>query len=162
MKEERHNCQPIFRPPQIFMHHHGQAWAIGREKLWTRCRGRLHMDWAGLDLFNVWELNVLCAWKWLGSFCTCLRCRQEEGKEIQSGTFGIIEGRNIKPFLVRTPSSSDHSIHGYIYNRQLGTKAAQYNIKWIKSTVKKRKKENAQRESTKIIREERPLIYGSG
>lgn len=51
------------------------------------------------------------------------------GEETQPGMIESIEGREIKPFPVRTPSSSAHSIYGYIYKRQLGTEAAQYNIK---------------------------------
>lgn len=81
-----------------------------------------------------------------------LRCRQGEGKEIQPGVFESIEGRKIKPFPVRTPSSSAHSVYGCIYKRQLGTRQHNITSSELNQLLKKK---NAQRENAKIVREER-------
>lgn len=89
-------------------------------------------------------------WEALVQACNAIR----GGEETQPGTIGSIEGRNIKPFPVPAPSSAAHSISGYIYKRQRGTEAAQYNIKRIKSTVERKKE--PRREKVPTVREERP------
>lgn len=49
-------------------------------------------------------------------------------KEVQPGMLESTEGK-ITPFPVRTHRVQPIPIYGYIYKRQLGTKAAQYRIK---------------------------------
>lgn len=61
-----------------------------------------------------------CDWEALVHACNAIK---GVGK-VQPGMFESIQGREIKPFPVRAPLSSAHSIYGYVYKRQLGTEAA--------------------------------------